>query len=83
MTAFVRKAAEEYRTNGVVTVMLVPSNTTDNWFHQALDSGAEPRFIQARGPRGGTRVQFDPPPDCKRSSNPGHNMLLVWGGKYR
>uniref|UniRef100_A0A3B0M375 DNA N-6-adenine-methyltransferase (Dam) n=1 Tax=Arsenophonus endosymbiont of Trialeurodes vaporariorum TaxID=235567 RepID=A0A3B0M375_9GAMM len=42
---WVKKAAEQYRKQKKTIVMLLPSNTSTAWFHEALKTSDEVRFI--------------------------------------
>jgi phage N-6-adenine-methyltransferase len=69
ITPWVKKARYE-RTRGFTTVMLVPDTTSSPWFRLAVRS-AGLFFFDGR-------IQFDPPPGIKKSSNDRGSVLFVF-----
>jgi phage N-6-adenine-methyltransferase len=57
--------------NGSTIVALLPAATDTNWFWDWVKGKAEIRFIKGR-------VQFEPPPGVKASSNPHASILAIY-----
>lgn len=73
--AFVKKAFEESRDNGVTSVLLLPARSDTKLFHEYCMKASEIRFIKGR-------VKFDLPPGStsKQNSAPFPSMLVIFKG---
>ncbi|WP_262226069.1 phage N-6-adenine-methyltransferase, partial [Escherichia coli] len=68
-----KKAATENKFSSVGCVMLLPADTSVGWFHEAIQTASEVRFITAG------RLAFINPLTGKHvSGNNKGSMLIIW-----
>ncbi|EEU0766365.1 phage N-6-adenine-methyltransferase [Escherichia coli] len=73
ISPFVKKAATENKFSSVGCVMLLPADTSVEWFHEAIQTASEVRFITA-----GRLAFINPLTEKPVSGNNKGSMLIIW-----
>ncbi|WP_338381200.1 phage N-6-adenine-methyltransferase [Escherichia coli] len=73
ISPFVKKAATENKFSSVGCVMLLPADTSVGWFHEAIQTASEVRFITA-----GRLAFINPLTEKPVSGNNKGSMLIIW-----